>query len=255
MVLMRGSGGENAVSTEDDADGDAIPKFMDWLKDQPEDVWFDCAGRFASHDHGLWILLAMVDHPRCTKQVAASIFWRMGAYDAASDLLKGGKLNPNSEGDMIIDRILRKWRSGFYQVGEIEFAAPGDLYRRDILKEGSADPLNIPADLLGDFEGRKAVGDSKNPPFGNPRFWDSYASLGLDYASRPGASTDDQPKAGIPGRDAAGKSLSAKPLRPANAHRARHKLGFFGIIGWMIIGGAVIVGLALIAHRLRTGQW
>lgn len=26
---------ENAVSTEDDADGDAIPKFMDWLKDQP----------------------------------------------------------------------------------------------------------------------------------------------------------------------------------------------------------------------------
>lgn len=243
------------MSTEDDADGDAIPKIIDWLKDQREDVWFDCAGRFACHDDGLWILLAMVEHPRCTKQVAASIFWRMGAYDVASDLLKGGKLNPNSEGDMIIDRVLRKWRSGFYQIGEIEFAAPGDAYWRDILKEGSADPLNIPVDLLGNFEGRTVVVDSKNTPFRNPRFWDSFASHGLDYASCSNASTGDQPKAGIIGRDAVGESLSAKPREPGKAHEARHKLGFFGIIGWMIIGGTVIVGLALIAHRLRTGQW
>lgn len=68
----------------------------------------------ASHDHGLWILL-MVDHPRCTKQVRL-VFFGEWEPDAASDLLKGGKLNPNSEGDLIIDRILRKWRSGFYQV-------------------------------------------------------------------------------------------------------------------------------------------
>lgn len=183
------------MGPEEDTEKDAIVRLMGWLEDKPEEVWIECADRCVHDDGGTWILNAIAGHPRCTKQVAASIFWWMAPYEVARRILEGGRLKPDiNEFDMIVDQILRNWREGFYQAGEIRLEVPSDLYKHDILKEGSVDPLNIPADLLGNFAGREAVVDSKMPPFGNSYFWDAVASYGLDRASRPNDFGDDHSK-------------------------------------------------------------
>lgn len=212
------------MSFEDDEKADAIARFMDWLKDKPEDAWFECVDRFASDDDAGLTLRALVEHPRCTKQVAAHAFWWMSPDYAARRIMEDGRLQPEiRDADMIIDRVLRNWRDGLYQVGEVEFEAPSDQYRRDFLKGGSADPLNIPADLLGNFTGRKIIVGDAMPPFGSPYFWDAYSSGGLEYASRPSEYEE---------RFAAERKARARP-QPARAIGLA--LIAFSVLLWLIL--------------------
>jgi hypothetical protein len=180
------------MSSEEDDLEVSIDKLIEWLADKPEDVWLDCVDR-VNWDEGAWILLAITSHAHCTKQIAARIFWSAGPDELALEILKGGKINLNREGDMVIDCILRNWHAGLYRTGSIAFNGSTIAYSDYIRRLGpQADPLDIPEELFGEFVGRTPHVHPSMTPEANPQVWDLYYPVGLAYLPRP------EPSANVP---------------------------------------------------------
>jgi hypothetical protein len=138
----------------DDYDRDHQAAMIAWLRDKSPDVWFHVT-EVLNWDSSVRVLDWIVSQPMCDRTNAALIFWNADpSYHMENYAQRGGV---NYDGRKLIEKILRNWKTGFYQSGEL--AWDGDFRKRyrDTLAKlpGQHDPFSIPADLLGPFRGRK----------------------------------------------------------------------------------------------------
>ena len=136
-----------------DDDRDHQAAMIAWLRDKSPDVWFHVT-QVLNWDSSERVLDWVVSQPACDRANAAFIFWNAGPdYHMENYAQRGGV---NADGRRMIEKILRNWKTSFYQ--RAEFALNDDFRKRyrDALAKlpGGHDPFTIPADLLGPFRGR-----------------------------------------------------------------------------------------------------
>lgn len=147
------------------------------LRTSDEDGWIATA-TFVEWEDGGWVLDWMLDQPQCTKQIAAAIFWATDPFFGLEREAGGQKhFNPNvSVEDMVMQKVLRLWRTGKFKTGDAHYVGKGDRYRSILARYPSIpDPLDVPLDLLDGFpsqntealaraNARRATTDSESVP-------------------------------------------------------------------------------------------
>jgi hypothetical protein len=126
---------------------------------ESDEVWWHAKVAVdATSDEDWWVLDWMLDQPRCTKAVAARIFWWADPLgQAQAMLLRGAVLEPGvGEYEAILDKCLRYSREGRFVDGGIGFdEGRGAAYRAFLAAHRpKPDPLDVPDALLDDVAGR-----------------------------------------------------------------------------------------------------
>jgi hypothetical protein len=168
------------------------PEMIDWLSNKPQSVWIDVVPNLnwdAADPFFHW----MATQPRCDLVVAAWIFW---GTDIES-VVKGGYFanwRQSGYGKLAVT-IADNVRHGFYRSGDLGFPEPyrGDLARsierwRAIPHElRKVDPdLDLPAALLGPFNGRARFVRPDWRAQHNPYVWGLFNGLATTIGRRPG---------------------------------------------------------------------
>lgn len=163
-----------------------------WLKDQSSDVWFATVNHL-NWDKSVPLLKWIVSQSQCDKAVAAKIFWLADPAFFACQIASGKGVPSWSESWPLVEAILGKWRSGFYQHAEL--AWPDEDSRASIIHylrrvretSGAAQALEIPRDLFGPLPGRPPRVPPELTPGENSELWDMLKRQGTFAGPRPGS--------------------------------------------------------------------
>lgn len=163
-----------------------------WLKDKDQDVWYDTANHL-NWDNSLHTLKWIVTRPECDKANVANIFWAADPAFFACKIAAGEGVPAWSESWPLVETILQKWRSGFYQQSEL--AWPDDSgraslhhYQKAVSQVAGADKaLDIPPELFGPFAGRLPHVPPELTPYENAELWDMLSRQGTWCGHRPGS--------------------------------------------------------------------
>jgi hypothetical protein len=168
----------------DDYERDHQKAMIDWLKDKSPDVWFDVA-QDLNWDNSERVLDWIVSQSDCDRANAAFIFWRatpdyyMEHYAKREPYLQDGR--------KLIEKILRNWKTGFYQRAELGWDEDNSKRYRDTVARlpGRHDPFSVPADLLGPFKGREPKVSREHDKFYNNELRELFWNLGTSLGPAP----------------------------------------------------------------------
>lgn len=128
---------------------DHAQNLIDWLSDQTPDVWY-AVSQELNWDSAARVLDWIVSQPNCDKANAAWVFWAADPGYYAERLAAGR--TPEGEGYHLMQKVLRRWRSGFYQRAELEWRAEESAIDRYFALEN--DRFSIPDALYEPLRGR-----------------------------------------------------------------------------------------------------
>ena len=163
-----------------------------WLKDKSPDVWFETINHL-NWDNSVPFLKWMVSQPTCDKAIAAKIFWLADPAFFACQIASGKGVPSWSESWPLIETILGKWRSGFYERAELEWpdeesrVSISHYWRRVGETAGADKALDIPPELFGALPGRQPRVPPDMTPQENAELWDMLKRQGTFAGPRPGS--------------------------------------------------------------------
>lgn len=171
-----------AYDDDEDDDRDRSQAMIDWLKDISPDVWFDVS-QSLNWDNSMPVLDWIVSQPQCDKANAALVFWGCDPFYYMRT--PGSETDHiSAEGFALLDKVLRNWRSGFYQRAEL--ALEDDWWaRRGDLNSLQSGQHAIPRDLIGPFRGRKPNIPKHLSKYHNPELRKLLWDLGTDVGHDP----------------------------------------------------------------------
>jgi hypothetical protein len=155
-----------------------------WLKDKSPDVWFHVTEAL-NWDNAEGVLDWIVSQPMCDRANAAKIFWGAGpGYYMENYARRDGHA---AAGRKLIEKILRNWKTGFYQRGELRWDEDHRKRYDAVVARlpGQHDPFAIPSDLLGTFKGRKPVVPKHHDMYYNAELRKLLWNLGTDIGYAP----------------------------------------------------------------------
>lgn len=169
---------------EEDDDKDHAQAMIDWLADKNPDVWFEVT-QHLNWDSSGRVLDWIISQPRCDKANAASVFW------GANPLyyLRGDTVKRDSEGFLLLDKVLRNWKAEFYTRAELAWSEDWRAQYSEAVaaRRDQDDPLSIPNDLLGPLHGRAPNVPDDMRAENNVDLYDLLYALGTDVGWRPGS--------------------------------------------------------------------
>jgi hypothetical protein len=170
----------------DDLDRDHQKAMIDWLKDKSPDVWFDVS-KDLNWDNSERVLDWIVSQPSCDRANAAFIFWNASPDYYMENYARREGLE--ATGRRLIEKILRNWKTGFYQRAELRGDEDHRKRYRDTIARlpGRHDPFSIPADLLGPFKGREPKVPREHDKRYNKELRRLFWNLGTSLAPVPGS--------------------------------------------------------------------
>lgn len=175
-----------SAEAEQDEEPDHAQAMIDWLADKDPDIWFAVTPHL-NWDSSFRVLDWIISQPQCDKATAAGVFW---AADPLYHLrrLAAGETS-KSEGFLLLDKVLRNWRAGFYRRAELAWNEDWRARYRDTVAtlRGRRDPLSIPNDLLGPLQGRPPDVPEDMRVENNVVLYDLFYGLGTDMGWRPGS--------------------------------------------------------------------
>jgi hypothetical protein len=171
---------------EDDFDDnrDYSQEMIAWLRDKSPDVWFHVTEAL-NWDNAESVIDWIVSQPTCDRANAARIFWGADPLYYVQNYAERGGVNAG--GRKLIEKILRNWKTGFYQRAELAWDGDWRKRYRDVLAKlpGEHDPFSIPADLLGPFRGRKPAVPKHLNMYHNAELRKLLWNLGTDIGHAP----------------------------------------------------------------------
>jgi Domain of unknown function (DUF4274) len=171
---------------EDEDERDHAQAMIDWLADKDPDVWFEVTPHL-NWDSSDRVLDWIISQPRCDKANAAFVFWAAQPLYYLRRIAAGE--TSNSEGFVLLDKVLRNWKTSFSTRAELAWPEDRRAAYRDAVAAllGGNDPLAIPDDLLGPFKGRTPNVPDDLRVENNVVLYDLFYGLGTDIGWRPGS--------------------------------------------------------------------
>ncbi len=172
----------------------ANSQMQSWLRKQSPDALYHVAPRL-NWDNAIPTLYWIVGRPDCDRATSAAIFWASDPEHEAKRILAGEVHSDPVSNDSarLRRRILARWATDGYR--EAGFGArPGsgvtnssNRYRRFVASIGKGtDPLSLPDDLFGPFDGPIPDCPAQFDPQQNVELYDLLWALGTDVGGRPG---------------------------------------------------------------------
>jgi hypothetical protein len=99
----------------------------------------------------------MISQPQCDQALAASVFWNA---DPLYYLRRAGAgEDANSEGFLLLDKVLRNWRAGFYPRSELSWYENHRNAYADAVaaRPDRRDPFSIPKDIFDHSTGERRI--------------------------------------------------------------------------------------------------
>lgn len=161
-----------------------------WLRKQEAVALYHVALRLnwdLAHPTLYWI----INRPDCDRVTAAHIFWTSDPRFEAQQLLAEEDLPGWLEDHRKLrSRILKRWREQSYPdhgygIDPSQSIAQSVKDYQDLVAPHS-DPLALPSDLFGPFDGQVPQLAAEHDPTRNPELWDLFRDLGTTCGARPG---------------------------------------------------------------------
>jgi hypothetical protein len=175
-----------AEAVDFDDERDHPQAMIDWLADKSPDVWFEVTQNL-NWDNAYRVLDWIISQPQCDKANAASIFW--GADPLYHLRPEAAAWESSSEGFLLLDKVLRNWKAGFYTRAELAWSEDWRARYRDAVaaRPDKRDPLSIPNDLLAPWKGRAPNVPDDLRVENNVVLYDLLEDLGTQAGWRPGS--------------------------------------------------------------------
>src|SRR5262245_15388817 len=111
------------MEEEDEDDGLAVPRMIDWLRSRGPDDWH-FVGSKLNWDCSMGVIDWILDQRTCDKATAAMMFWGSSpAYylEFPSREAVAASASVNLDGFDFAKKLVERWNSGFYTRSSIAF--------------------------------------------------------------------------------------------------------------------------------------
>jgi hypothetical protein len=150
---------------DDDVDGLAPQRMIDWLRSRTPEDWHFVADKL-NWDSSKAVIDWILDQKSCDKATAAMMFWRSdAAYYLQYPNREAAAAAYGADDFDFIRKLVERWNGSFYTRSNIAFTPePSDAYRRYLLEEAKYSAKGIPWQVNADIgdvrQGEAALSDA-----------------------------------------------------------------------------------------------